>query len=105
MYGSELVELAEELCLRPGRERRVLLESFSSPSGRGGGHRREEVGCYTSSSLVPGLGEVVDRLRPLFDQFVMYIPRVAVAAGPVTDERLGLATDQRRYQGDFLQSR
>ena len=109
VYGSELVELAQELSLTPKKDLREWLENLSlskKPSDpvSKGSTRKFEVSCYQSNSLVPPMSEVLATLVPIFKEFVMYVPAVGVTPPP-SEDQFCISADQRRFPGDFLQSR
>merc|ERR1719341_497308 len=109
VYGSELVELAQELSLAPKKDLREWLENLSfsiKPSNpvMKGSIRKMEVSCYQSSSLVPSMSKVLTTLAPIFKEFVMYVPAVGVTPPP-SEDQFCISADQRRFPGDFLQSR
>ena len=109
VYGSELVELAQELSLAPKKDLREWLENLSfsiKPSNPvlKGSIRKMEVSCYQSSSLVPSMSKVLTTLAPIFKEFVMYVPAVGVTPPP-SEDQFCISADQRRFPGDFLQSR
>ena len=109
VYGSELVELAQELSLTPKKDLREWLESLSfykkplNPVSKGS-IRKVEVSCFQSSSLVPSMSKVLTTLAPIFKEFVMYVPAVGVTPPP-SEDQFSISADQRRFPGDFLQSR
>merc|ERR1711962_1186084 len=109
IYGSELVELAQELNFTPKKDLRNWLENLSLPKkfstlATKGIVRKVEASCYQSTSLVPSMAKVLSNLEPIFKEFVMYVPAVAVANFSLEDQ-FCISAEQRRFPGDFLQSR
>ena len=109
VYGSELVELAQDLSLTPRKDLQDWLENLSlskKPSNpvAKGSIRKVEVNCYQSCSLVPSMSKVLSTLAPIFKEFVMYVPAVGVTPPP-SEDQFCISADQRRFPGDFLQSR
>ena len=103
LYGSELVESIQTMSLIPRSVLRSGLEQLTcrSPADR----YREEVQCYTSSRLVDTLHHAVDRILPLFNRFLIHVPKAWTGErreGTVA-ECGGLET--KRYPSDFLISR
>merc|ERR1712012_905997 len=68
------------------------------------GVRKAEASCYQSTSLVPSMDKVLSNLEPIFKEFVMYVPAVGVTPPPLEDQ-FCISAEQRRFPGDFLQSR
>merc|ERR1711962_1911142 len=109
IYGSELVELAQELNFTPKKDLRNWLENLSLPKkfstlATKGVVRKVEASCYQSTSLVPSMDKVLSNLEPIFKEFVMYVPAVGVTPPPLEDQ-FCISAEQRRFPGDFLQSR
>jgi len=109
IYGSELVELAQELNFTPKKDLRNWLENLSLPKmlstpAAKGIVRKVEASCYQSTSLVPSMDKVLSNLEPIFKEFVMYVPAVGVTPPPLEDQ-FCISAEQRRFPGDFLQSR
>merc|ERR1719447_271607 len=109
IYGSELVELAQELNFTPKKDLRNWLENLSLPKkfstlAAKGIVRKAEASCYQSTSLVPSMDKVLSNLEPIFKEFVMYVPAVGVTPPPLEDQ-FCISAEQRRFPGDFLQSR
>lgn len=108
MYGSELVELVQSMSLLPSRTVMERLECVKVK--REFDHRKQEMTCYSSShsdlSLISSIDTVVERLTPIFSQFLMYVPEVSVSAAPPTKiTSLTLPTTSYRFPGDFLASK
>jgi len=80
-----------------------LSKKPSDPVSKGS-TRKFEVSCYQSNSLVPPMSEVLATLVPIFKEFVMYVPAVGVTPPP-SEDQFCISADQRRFPGDFLQSR
>merc|ERR1719447_2779726 len=91
IYGSELVELAQELNFTPKKGLRNWLENLSLPKkfstlAAKGIVRKVEASCYQSTSLVPSMDKVLSNLEPIFKEFVMYVPAVGVTPPPLEDQ-------------------
>jgi len=107
MYGSELVEMVESMSLLPSTSLRHRLEEVVLR--REYNHRKQEMTCYSSShsdlSLVFKVETIVERLTPVFSQFLMYVPEVSVPTPPPPAEMLNLPPSLYRFPGDFLASK
>ena len=106
VFGSDLVEVVQRLCLKSEAERWELLARF--PPGRPAQSPARIISCYHDSArpatLLTSLNTTVQRLGPIFSQFVMYIPAALVTkqAGPAP---AALAARTSRYPADFLAAR
>merc|ERR1740124_623485 len=107
MYGQELVELVESMHILPASTLRTKLEIAITCTGYN--NRKEEITCYSNShsniSLVSKVDAIVERLTPIFSQFLMYVPEVSVPAPPPPSVLLSFPLPTSRYPGDFLVSR
>jgi hypothetical protein len=120
MLGSELVAACQTASLQPSSLLRSGLEQLtcrgrrrSVSAARGGGTTAaavEIVSCYPRGErLVQTLPEVVTRLEPILDRFLLYVP-AAWAAGNLpqvssSSLRVGEQEVELRYPGDRIQTR
>jgi len=107
MYGQELVELVESMHILPASTLRTKLEIAITCTGYN--NRKEEITCYSNShsniSLVSKVDAIVERLTPIFSQFLMYVPEVSVPSPPPPTELHSIPLPKSRYPGDFLVSK
>ena len=109
MYGSELVEIVQSMNLLPSRAVMDRLQCLKVK--REFNHRKQEITCYSSSdpdlSLLSNKDTIVERMTPIFSQFLMYVPEVSVSAPPPPPNMasLSLSTRSSRFPGDFLTSK
>jgi hypothetical protein len=120
MVGKELIELAQEASLGPSQLLRTGLEQMTCSSAR----RRpakdaatpldvesEIVHCYPGERLVQTLPEILTRLQPLLDRFLLYVPPAWAGCPSVqscfADVSLAWVEEDTpmRYPGDQIHTR
>jgi len=113
MFGQELVGLVQEAVLRPRDLLRTGLEQMTCKGRRNVSRADSEVvHCYSQDRLIQTLPEILERLEPLLDRFLLYVPPVW-ADGPslpsscFTGRTLSAANEDvpLRYPGDRIQTR
>jgi len=111
MFGSELVEAVESMSLKTMHAVRNRLESFTckTTSFSSINRRREEVTCYSNSlnqpTLISTIDNIVDRLDPIFNNFVMYVPEASVAPRSHSINNTLSCKLPGRFPGDSLLSK
>ena len=108
IYGQELIEVAEQLSLKPATSRRDYLERLVCKPRRD--IKKQDVSCYSNSDcpdqLVSTVDTILPRLQSIFSQFIMYIPAVHVPAGHISlVTNPPLDPESAKYPGDCLVTR
>ena len=108
LYGKELVNALQQVCLVPREALRSGLEQLtctvnSTP-------HKEVISCYDPVRLVPLIDATVKRMTPLFDRFIINVPKTWTSLvnwdGRASEENAMAATTAfSRYPGQFLVSR
>ena len=101
LYGKELVETLEKVCLVPQEALRSGLEQLTCPVKLD--QYKEEFSCYNNCKLVEKLDDIVHRMVPIFNNFIIHVPKTWTSAR--IEVNLDDDSQVKQFPGQFLISR